>query len=165
MKTNIFYGNQHIGKFNCDGKKYTKWQIFKLRFVRFVQVLAIIAVCVSVLFIAYQIGGNTIPPVTKFVDREVVKEVPVPSPVLNRIAQCESGNKQFKDGQVIINSRNSNGTSDIGVYQINLAVWSKKATELGYNLAVEADNRAFAHWLYRNFGTEPWYSSKSCWNK
>lgn len=98
--------------------------------------------------------------------REVVVEVPVNKKVavMERIAKCESSTGHFgPSGQVIFNA-NSNGSVDIGKYQIN-TVWFKKATELGYDLTNEKDNEAFAMWIYDNHGTEPWYSSVKCWNK
>lgn len=85
-------------------------------------------------------------------------------PVLERIAQCESGGKHFgKSGQVLLNA-NTNGTVDVGRYQIN-TVWFAKATELGLNVMDEKDNEKLAKWIYTNHGTEPWYPSKHCWNK
>jgi hypothetical protein len=95
---------------------------------------------------------------------EVVKEVAVHAPVMDRIANCESGNKHFdKNGQVLMRG-NTNRTVDLGVYQIN-TVWFADATKQGYDLTKETDNRAYAHYLYGKYGTEPWYSSKKCWNK
>ena len=82
-----------------------------------------------------------------------------PTPILEKIFKCESGNSHYdRNGQVLINK-----TQDMGIAQINVPIWGKKAQELGYNLAVEADNIAFAFWLYENKGTEPWYPSKKCW--
>jgi len=69
-----------------------------------------------------------------------------------RIAKCESGNSHYdKNGQVLINK-----SRDVGRYQINVQVWGKKATELGYDLYNEKDNEAFALWLFENKGSEPW---------
>ena len=109
--------------------------------------------------------GSAYIPRTVYADREVIKEVEVKAPVMERIAKCESGGKHFApSGQVIVNV-NNNKTYDIGKYQIN-SIWNKKATELGYNLYIEKDNEAFAMWLYRNYGSEPWSASKAnCWNK
>lgn len=96
---------------------------------------------------------------------EVIKEVKAHAPVLDRIFKCESNGKHTSpNGQVILNA-NNNGSVDIGIAQINERLWGKKATELGYNLFIEADNRAFAQYLYENYGTEPWVWSKACWNK
>lgn len=82
--------------------------------------------------------------------------------ILDRIAKCESGNTHFdKNGQVLMRG-NTNRTVDIGAYQIN-TVWFKKATELGYDLFKEEDNKKMAEWIFENHGTEPWYLTKKCW--
>jgi hypothetical protein len=79
-----------------------------------------------------------------------------------RIAKCESGNNQFdKNGQVLIHV-NTDGSYDIGRYQVN-SVHEKEATKLGFNLMDEKDNTAYAKYLYENRGTGDWYSSRSCW--
>ena len=84
---------------------------------------------------------------------------------MERIAKCESGNNQFDStGQVQLNA-NTNKSVDIGVFQINNKVWGKKATELGYDLMVEKDNRAMAEYIYETRGTEPWGASSKCWSK
>ena len=94
---------------------------------------------------------------------EVVVPATTTPPVLERIAKCESGNKQTgKSGQVLAMA-NKNGTVDIGKYQINISVWGATATKLGFDLSNEKDNEAFAKYLYENFGTEPWGSSSDCW--
>ncbi len=85
-------------------------------------------------------------------------------PILDKIAKAESKNRQFgSDGQALIHV-NTNGTYDIGYYQIN-SIWNAQATKLGYNLSLEADNKAFAQWLFENYGSEPWNSSRATWGK
>jgi hypothetical protein len=100
---------------------------------------------------------------------EVEKIVEVESkaipPVMQRIAKCESPTGHFeKDGKTVVFRTNKNGSQDIGKYQIN-TIHLPLATKLGYNVTVEKDNEAFAMYLYKNSGTEPWYSSEHCWNK
>lgn len=92
------------------------------------------------------------------------------SPVMQRIAGCESegnpnskGSHRDKKGNVRINT-NANGTKDVGKNQIN-SIWFLKAMEMKLNVLDETDNQTFADWLYANYGTEPWFSSKACWNK
>lgn len=94
---------------------------------------------------------------------QIIKEIEPTYPVLDRIAKCESGGTHTRNGQVIFNG-NTNKSVDIGLYQIN-SIWSKKATEMGLDLTKEVDNKKFALYLYKTHGTEPWYSSKACWNK
>ncbi len=100
----------------------------------------------------------------------VTREVPVLvtaeasiAPVLARIAKCESGSSQFKEGQVLIHV-NSNGSYDQGKYQIN-SIHNAAAAKLGFNLATEEGNEGFANWMYLNLGTGDWYSSEKCWKK
>lgn len=94
------------------------------------------------------------------VKAELVKEFP---PILTKIAKCESPTGHWKNGQVVVGV-NKNGSYDTGKYQIN-SIWNKKATELGFNLAVEQDNEAMAEWIYANRGTGDWSSSANCWRK
>jgi hypothetical protein len=102
--------------------------------------------------------------ITKEVIKEVLINQEVSYPVLDRIAQCESGNSHLdKNGQVMLRG-NTNKSVDVGVFQIN-SLWFKKATELGLDLTKEKDNREFATYLYKTYGTEPWVWSKKCWNK
>ena len=133
------------------------------RLAKRVAILASVsAVGYATIYGAYMAGAH-LNPTTVFAEKEVIREITPESPVLSRIAHCESGNKHYKDGQVIFNA-NKNGTVDIGRFQIN-SVWNKKATELGLNLTDPVDNEKMAQYIYQNFGTEPWYSSKACWNK
>ncbi len=165
--TKIFNGNQYVGKFKCDGRKYTKFQLFKMKTIKFIQRLVLYTVALSVfcgiVYGAFKVGGMYVKPEIVEAKVEVIKEVETPSPVMERIAKCESGGHHTKNGQVIINV-NNNKTSDIGLFQIN-SIWNKKATDLGLNLSVEADNRAFAMWLYKNHGTSDWSASYKCWSK
>lgn len=102
------------------------------------------------------------------VEKEVIKEVEIEAPVLDRIAGCESqGNRNSKgthydkNGQVLMRS-NANRTVDLGKYQIN-TIWFAKATELGLDLTREDDNKKMAEWIYRNRGTGDWSASAKCW--
>lgn len=95
---------------------------------------------------------------------------PLSSPVLDRIADCESGNgsahsaTQYDiNGQVLLRA-NTNHTVDVGKYQIN-SVYFAKATALHYDLTTAAGNTAMANYIYANEGTGPWASSAHCWNK
>ncbi len=143
----------------------TRWQYIWYKITRFVR-----AVVLTILLIATAIGlvytGAKFYPTTVYQDKPVIVQVVAPSPVLDRIAKCESGNTQWdKNGQVLLNYNASNSSFDIGVMQINIKAFGAQATALGYNLSVEKDNRAMGLWIYQHRGTEDWYSSKSCWNK
>lgn len=167
MKTKIFYGNQHITSFNCDGKRYTRFGLIKMKVAQFIKRTIIVSLIVVIAsYIAtgsYFYAKSSISPVTVWA--KSIVEVPIKeiSPVLARIAKCESGGVHTKDGQVIFNA-NTNKTVDIGKYQIN-SMWNKKASELGLDLTKESDNEKMAMWIYENRGTGDWYSSQSCWNK
>jgi hypothetical protein len=94
--------------------------------------------------------------------------VEAPAPIMDRIADCESGNgtlgsanQKGKNGQLAINV-NTNGTVDVGKYQIN-SIHFKEAASLGYDLMTEEGNTAYAKWLYANKGTGDWASSARCW--
>jgi len=84
-------------------------------------------------------------------------------PILERIAFCESGNRQFdEDGHII---RGSVHPPDTGRFQINKAVHATSARELGFDLDTLEGNTAFAVHLYEEQGTRPWKASEKCWNK
>lgn len=167
MKTKIYHGRDLIGRFNCDGRLYTRFQyqmlLAKNMLIKSIIVSSIL-VCAGWIFTAGIFTAKAgIAPETVWAKETIevpIKEVP---PVMRAIAKCESGNIHFKNGQVIFNA-NSNKTVDVGRYQIN-TVWNKKATELGLDITKEKDNEAMAMWIYENRGTEPWYSSKQCWNR
>lgn len=140
----------------------TKWQIFKFHVKKFFKRLFWLLVIGFIAYSIFKIGGIFNPSIV-YTRAEVIKEVEPKAPVLERIAKCESGNQHFKNGQVLVNG-NKNGSVDVGRYQIN-SLWFSKATELGLNLMVEKDNEIFARYLYKQYGSEPWIWTKSCWNK
>jgi muramidase (phage lysozyme) len=103
-------------------------------------------------------------PTEKIVIKEVAVERPIEYPVLKRIAKCESNDKHFGESGQVLMVGNTNKSVDVGRYQIN-TLWFKKANEMGLDLTDEKDNEAFAIYLYKTYGTEPWIHSKKCWNK
>lgn len=160
----VFYNGEPLNKIYPYA---TKWEVIKYRILKTLRNIAIISLKTSIIALAmagsYQLGSYLNPSV-KTVFAEKLVEVETIPPIMQRIAKCESGGIHKKNGQVIFNS-NTNKTVDIGKYQIN-SIWNKKATELGLDLTIEKDNEAFAMYLYKNYGTEPWSSSKaSCWNR
>jgi hypothetical protein len=156
----IYYTGKEI--YNRD--KQGRFSSFSNKLGKITKRAVVISGIVSVLgwygYGAY-ISGYAKEPIT------IVKEVQADNglaPVLKRIMQCESGGMHKKDGQVIVNTRNSDKSYDIGIFQIN-SIHNKEATKMGYDLSIEADNIAYAMHLYSTSGTEAWYSSKTCWNK
>jgi len=156
-KTKVFYNSKPVhftrtpkGTFNTKLRKV--WHYTKIT-------AAISIVFAAAVFtVAASLATTTVTASTTIV------QTPVQSPVLDRIAQCESGGHQYAPSGQVLMKPNTNGTIDVGKYQIN-SVWFKKATELGYNLTNEADNKAMAEWIYQNKGTGDWASSAHCWNK
>jgi hypothetical protein len=159
----MFFGNQYIGRIRVSGNKLSFWERFikkvkhTLLWVLFIQV----AIWSGIGLVQY--GKITAEPI--IVHAKEIVEVPIEviPPVMERIAKCESGSNHYKNGQVLIRS-NKDGSVDIGYYQIN-SVHNKQATLMGLDLTKEEDNKTFAMHLYKTIGTEPWYSSKACWNK
>lgn len=83
-------------------------------------------------------------------------------PVLERIAECESGGKQFEEnGSVVTGRLNS---KDKGKFQINEFYWGEKAKELGHDIYTLEGNTAMARWIFENHGTGAWVHSSKCWN-
>lgn len=158
---NPFYGNQYVGNIRLYMRKSI--QEASAMYRKCVTIVGIIAIAGYIFAGGVFSAKVTIEPETLWA-KEII-EVPIKTipPVMQRIAQCESNNQHTRNGQVIFNA-NTNKTVDIGKYQIN-SIWSKQATDLKLNLSIEADNEAFAMYLYENYGTEPWYSSAKCWNK
>lgn len=85
------------------------------------------------------------------------------APILKKIAIAESGDRQFDANGLPVLHANTNGSVDIGRYQINNRVWGAKAKELGFNLITDEGQTAMATWLLQNMGTEPWQSSGKGW--
>lgn len=159
--TKVFFGDKRLKDVVVGASRL---DVFKYRLAKFMRKLFVIGLGVGAVVSGYQVAEWTATPVTVYADREVPVYVSKEAPVLAKIAKCESNDKHTgKAGQVLI-SANSNGTVDVGKYQIN-SVWFTKATELGLDLTKEADNKKMAEWIYENRGTEDWVYSKACWQK
>jgi len=145
----------------------TKWQIFIRKVKKFFRNLFKGILIIAIAFLIFKVGQWTSPK-TIITQQEVIKEVEVKAPILEKIAKCESdGSHLGKNGQVIVraNISSTHNSVDIGKYQINSFYWGKKATEMGLNLWNEQDNETMAIWLYKNYGTEVWKASSKCWNR
>jgi hypothetical protein len=99
------------------------------------------------------------------------KVVEAAAHVLDRIADCESGNgtrgsgKQFKTSGQVVTNTNTNGTVDVGKYQINMSAdHIQEMAKPGLNPLTEEGNTAYAKYLYANRGTGDWVSSQHCWH-
>lgn len=95
---------------------------------------------------------------------DAIEEVINPLPkIMQKIAQCESGNQHFEHGQPLVRG-NTNRTVDVGKFQIN-SVHFKTAEAMELNVFDEDDNQTFALYLFETEGTAPWNSSIKCWSK
>ena len=146
----------------------TKFQVFKYKVRMFIRKVVIISMIAGAFWLTYEIGGK-LNPGTIYTQELVTVEVqaPVKAKVLERIAQCESRGHHFdeKTGVVKLGANAKGGSVDIGLFQINNVYWGERATKEGLNLMIEEDNRKMAELIYNEKGTEPWSSSKHCWNK
>ncbi len=158
-KTKVFFGGQRLKDMYVGASKF---EVFKYRVVRTSKRVIVVTGMLSALSWSAVLGSHAFPSVV-YAEKTVHVAVDMVSPVMDRIALCESGGKHYKAGQVLIMA-NTNKTVDIGYYQIN-SIWNKTASNMGYDLTKEEDNKAFGRWLYANYGTEPWVYSKACWNK
>ncbi|MFA7252801.1 MAG: hypothetical protein WC027_03005 [Candidatus Paceibacterota bacterium] len=85
------------------------------------------------------------------------------TPILAKVAKCESRYRQFGlDGQVLRGEVNS---ADVGLMQINEHYHDDEAIEMGLDLKTVDGNLAYAKHLYESEGTKPWNASKKCWNR
>jgi hypothetical protein len=147
--------------------RLTRWQLFKKRVVRLIKNLLKLAILCLLVVVIFKIGQYTSPK-TIITHQEIIKEVEMKAPILDKIAKCESSTGHFaKNGQVVVraNASKTHNSVDIGKYQINSYYWGAKATELGLNLWVEEDNEKMAYYIYKNYGTEAWSASRKCWSK
>ena len=83
------------------------------------------------------------------------------TPIRQKIAYCESRNRQFDtDGSVIRGVVNS---KDVGIFQINEKYHLSDSQKMGMNIHSVEGNMKYAKHLYDTQGTRPWNSSKPCW--
>ena len=86
---------------------------------------------------------------------------------MKHITSCESWgdpNKEPReftpDGKVL---RGYPNPDDLGLGQINIPTWGKKAKELGFDLNTYEGNLAMSKWIFDNYGSGPWKYSRGCW--
>lgn len=79
------------------------------------------------------------------------------------IATCESQMREFdKDGNVL---RGMVNPHDIGLFQISETYWLDVSNKLGYDIYTVTGNIEMAIYIQKNYGTEPWKASESCWGQ
>jgi hypothetical protein len=159
MNTKVYYMGRHLnGRFSS----------FKSRVKAFIRKSLWALLFAALLFASFVMGAAFYSTNTITVTHA---SAPYSEPaVLQRIADCESGNgsagsgKQFnKFGAVVLNA-NTNKTVDIGKFQIN-SIHEGEAQKLGFDLFTEEGNTGYARYLYENKGTGDWASSSNCWHK
>ena len=114
--------------------------------------------------------NNIISTSTEIVSTSTIKKADIQSkvkvafadaPIMQRVAYCESRNRQFDtDGSIfrgIVNNR------DVGVFQINEKYHLSDSKKMGVNIYTVDGNLEYAQFLYKTQGTRPWNSSKPCW--
>lgn len=85
------------------------------------------------------------------------------APIMQKIAYCESRNRQFdKDGSVL---RGIVNAKDVGVFQINERYHLSDSQKMGISIHTVDGNMEYARHLYESQGTQPWSSSRPCWGK
>lgn len=153
------YKRDTVGRFSSFKSWVRKW-------VRRVIMISLVG---GSLYVAGAVGALFFSTSTVVADTKTVT-MEASAPVLDRIADCESGNGKAgtgsqigKDGQVVIHV-NNNGTWDIGKYQIN-SIHDADATKRGFDLYTLEGNTGYAKYMYANLGTGDWASSQACWKK
>lgn len=97
-------------------------------------------------------------------DREMTRQLlamvqaDVPDSLL-RVAYCESENRQFIKGEVVIGKV----TPDIGRFQIN-PMHLQEAKRKGMDVYTYKGNTDYALYLYNRNGLRDWTASKHCWS-
>lgn len=87
----------------------------------------------------------------------------VDTPVMTKIAYCESRFRQYDKGGKIL--RGEVNRADVGVMQINEYYHLERSKKLGLDIYTLDGNLAYARDLYEREGARPWMSSSPCWAK
>lgn len=148
-----------------------RFDSLKAWFRRLVVSLLWIASAAVALLTAFTLGGYFFSSDT--VEAAPAQVIQAPSPILDRIADCESGTGKIgsghqyqTDGITPVMHTNTNNTVDVGMYQINQNASNIRIeAQQNFNILTETGNKAMAAYLYANVGTGPWSSSQHCWGK
>lgn len=94
--------------------------------------------------------------------QEIIAEQFAATPILKRIAACESESRQYNaDGTVL---RGWMNPLDVGLMQINEKYHLSTAIKLGYDIHTLQGNVDYAKYLYATQGVRPWIHSSHCWD-
>ena len=117
-----------------------------------------IVACSAILVGIWYISTIYAPEAEEASQESILSQIP---PVMRRIAQCESENRQFDaDGDILTGEVNP---ADIGKYQINMYYHLNRAEKLGFDIFTEEGNEGYAMYLFYNDGTVHWEASEYCW--
>ncbi len=94
---------------------------------------------------------------------ELIEEHFADTPILKRIAVCESQYRQFNEAGTVL--RGHINSQDVGVMQINEKYHLKESQKLGLDIYTLEGNMDYAKHLYATQGVKPWVYSSSCWDK
>ncbi|HRH25935.1 MAG TPA: hypothetical protein PLF31_00455 [Candidatus Paceibacterota bacterium] len=94
---------------------------------------------------------------------QTVKAYFAATPILAEIAFCESTLRHYDSSGKVL--RGKVDSADVGVMQINERYHKKTAEKLGLDLLTLEGNLAYAEYLYKKSGSQPWSASKPCWSK
>lgn len=94
--------------------------------------------------------------------KEILVEELGPNHPLIEVARCESGFRQFENGNPL---KSHYGTEDYGVFQINTTYHLKNSKKMGIDIMTVEGNLAYARYLYEKNGLRDWKPSESCWGK
>ena len=94
---------------------------------------------------------------------EIITEHFIDTPILKKIASCESQYRQFDETGAVL--RGKVNSQDIGVMQINEKYHLKEAQKLGLDIYTLEGNLDYAKHLYEKQGVKPWVHSSTCWDK
>ncbi len=144
----------------------TRWQVMKYKTIRFIRWLiiraGIAAAAVALLFTGYLYNAVTAPNLN-VVNQVITVAAKDVAPILHKICMAESSCQQFDKNGIPTMHANTNGSVDIGKYQINNRVWGATARKLGYDLMTEEGQDKMATYLLENKGSGPWFSSSKNW--
>lgn len=84
------------------------------------------------------------------------------TPILAKVAKCESDMRQFDEtGKILRGRANSN---DVGVMQINEKYHLEDSKKMGIDIYTLEGNLKYGKYLYNEQGVAPWKASSPCWN-
>ncbi len=94
---------------------------------------------------------------------QIIAEHFTDTPILKKIAACESQSRQFDETGSVLRGRVN--SQDVGVMQINEKYHLKEANKLGLDIYTIEGNIDYAKHLYETQGVKPWVHSSTCWDK